>query len=111
MSLRECRNNDIILYKNFSEEVLVRPFVEEGKVWVCRDGRNYCTYIIQGDTIINSQTYKRLYQYQVGKELTYIGCLRDEATRVYWIASETKTETCLYDFQPQNNIFSYRDVL
>lgn len=107
MSLRECRNNDIILYKNFSEEVLVRPFVEEGKVWVCRDGRNYCTYIIQGDTIINSQTYKRLYQYQVGKELTYIGCLRDEATRVYWIASETKTETCLYDFQPQNNIFSY----
>lgn len=67
----------MILSQTHADDCPVRPFAVEGKVWFLRTGT---TYIIQGDTIISSQTYKRLYQYQVGKELTYIGCLRDEAT-------------------------------
>lgn len=107
MSLRECRNNDIILYKNFSEEVLVRPFVEEGKVWVCRDGRNYFIYCLSNDTIINNMTYKRLFCAKNGESLQYKGAVREEGSKVMWLKPFAEEEICQYDFNPADGIFIY----
>lgn len=80
-------------------------FISEDKQWNVRLSffASYSMEItkISGDTIINSQTYQCIWSsYDSLVSWTYMGALREEGSRVYYIppASLTNQEGLLYDF-------------
>ena len=84
-----------------------RPFVEEGKVWTYHyhgyNGREFnVDRVMDGDTIIGGQTYKKIYD-KIGGQ--YLYALREKGKKVYIVSNEaeslldeTGTESLLYDF-------------
>ena len=77
-----------------------RPFVEEGKVWTYHyhgyNGREFnVDRVMDGDTIIGGQTYKKIYD-KVGGQYQY--ALREERKKVYMVDDHYETESLLYDF-------------
>ena len=84
------------------------PFVEEGKVWYC--GYSHpdvtfhataedpsakgidCIFTMQGDTVINGKTYKKVYcqfkEYYGDEDLHYYCAVREEDYRVYIVEEE-----------------------
>ena len=84
-----------------------RPFVEEGKVWTYHyhgyNGREFnVDRVMDGDTIIGGQTYKKIYD-KIGGQ--YLYALRENGKKVYIVSNEaeslldeTGTESLLYDF-------------
>ena len=77
-----------------------KPLVKEGATWIMYyddDGADYWALRIEGDTITNDLTYRKLYKYDLGSELTFpityqnqkslSGLLRDdiENRKVYGI--------------------------
>ena len=80
-----------------------RPFAQDGKVWQTQVGfieENLYGNIIDGDTVINGETWKKVYNY-VGFpdfDYTYYAAVRDEGKKVYAIANGSKRPRLLYDF-------------
>ncbi len=108
-----------------------RPFVVEGKKWVVEYddngigwfhyylGKKYCTtpmtYFIEGDTIINEKSYKKVYQQctmESGRDTTeYYSAIREDAdgtvyqkrsdfVDIYGDKHEYSVEKVLYIFPP-----------
>ena len=85
-------------------QVDYQPFVEEGKVWDKQVGRtkeNSFLNQIDGDTLINGETWKKVYNtagfgYQATK--SYYAALREEGKKVYAIAKGSDTPRLIYDF-------------
>ncbi|MBR6893408.1 MAG: DUF3244 domain-containing protein [Bacteroidaceae bacterium] len=81
-------------------ELPYRQFVEDGKAWTYHyhgyNGREFNVgRIIDGDTIISGQAYKKIYD-KVGGQYQY--ALREEGKKVYMVDDHYETESLLYDF-------------
>ena len=85
------------------------PMVDETLLWsYCdvwkREIDKYDLYYSQakfiGDTVINSQNYKKLYTANCSNELRYIASMREEDKKVYAIRKDygDKEEKLIYDF-------------
>ncbi|MFP4289967.1 MAG: hypothetical protein ACLFQS_11985 [Bacteroidales bacterium] len=75
--------------------------LQENRVWSIQHEK----HVLMGDTIINDQTYKKLYFHNYLEELTpdslqYIAALREDSTntKVYYIFHGQEEEHLLYDF-------------
>lgn len=99
------------------------PFVEEGKVWICRAVSNtygtpigYDVYFtMNGDTEINGKIYKKVYckfvKYYEDSEQHYFCAVREEDGCVFIVEPEAEEEKLLYDFSSPEQILelSYDD--
>jgi len=59
------------------------PLVEEGATWIMYhsdDGTDYWALRIEEDTIINDLTYRKLYRYNLGTELTFPATYQNQKT-------------------------------
>lgn len=80
-----------------------RPFAEEGKTWEIRVGpikENIYGHSIDGDTLINGEIWKKVYNY-IGFpnfQRTYYAALRDIGKKVYIIAAGSTKPRLLYNF-------------
>ena len=108
------------------------PFVEEGKVWYC--GYNHpgvtfhataedpsakgidCIFTMQGDTVINGKTYKKVYcqfkEYYGDENQHYYCAVREENYRVYIVEEDATEEQQIYDFSDwgETIIFTHNDI-
>ena len=92
------------------------PFVEEGKVWTCKDDWGiYGTpigydvfFTMSGDTEINGKTYKKVFlqfpDYFGDEEQHYYCAVREEGCRVFLVEPEAEEEKLLYDFSRPEEI-------
>jgi hypothetical protein len=86
-----------------TSEVEYRPFAEEGKLWETQVGgileNIYCNKI-DGDTIINGETWKKVYNYVGFPQFNYnyYAAIRDVGQKVYAIAKGNNKPRILYDF-------------
>ena len=88
------------------------PLLEEGKVWTYlyydAAGKSYnFARVVEGDTIIGGQTYKRICnkaggQYQYG--------LREEGKKVYIVYDHYETPELLYDFSKEKGDIVTKEV-
>ena len=88
------------LPEQIDDDIDYRPLLEEGKVWTYHyhgyNGREFNVgRIIDGDTIISGQAYKKIYD-KVGGQYQY--ALREEGKKVYMVDDHYETESLLYDF-------------
>ena len=80
-----------------------RPFTQEAKRWETQVGgikeNNYC-YSIDGDTIINGEYWKKVYNYIAFPNLNkaYFAAIRDMENKVYVIGKGRNRPRLLYDF-------------
>ena len=79
-----------------------RPFAENSKVWKIQVGgineNRYCNSI-DGDTVINGENWKKVYNYiAFPLDYTYYAAIRDEGKKVYIIAKGSTRPRLLYDF-------------
>ena len=82
--------------------------VKEGKVWkwqsmnIMSGSRYEYEYFIEGDTLIGGEAYKKLYTLDAymykTTEPVYIGALREEGAKVYFVRSGHENVEFLYDF-------------
>lgn len=86
-----------------SSRLEYRPFAQDGKRWETQVGfimeNVYCNYI-DGDTLINGETWKKVfnvYGYPESKP-SYFLAIRDVGKKVYAIAKSSRTPRLLYDF-------------
>lgn len=84
-------------------ELDYRPFAEEGKMWEIRVGpikENIYRSRIDGDTMINGNSWKKIYNYNgfLIKESSYHAAIRDVGKKVYIIAKGSTKPRLLYDF-------------
>ena len=108
------------------------PFVEEGKVWYCgysHPGVTFhataedpsakgidCIFTMQGDTVINGKTYKKVYcqfkEYYGDEEQHYYCAVREENYRVYIVEEDATEEQQIYDFSDwgETIIFTHNDI-
>ena len=83
-----------------------RSFAQDGKIWEAQVGlimENLYGNFIDGDTIINNVTWKKVYNYVGWPETgyTYYAAIRDEEKKVYAIAKGSQRPRLLYDFNLQ----------
>lgn len=80
-----------------------RPFAEDGKTWKIQVGlikENIYGSCVDGDTLINGENWKKVYNY-VGRPsfgYTYYAAIRDVGKKVYAIAKGSTKPRLLYDF-------------
>ena len=79
-----------------------QSFVKDGKSWHYAIGsRSYC-YKIQGDTIIDNQTFSKLYrqdaQYYGDAKWHYFAALKESDKKVYIRYADAAEITLLHDF-------------
>ena len=80
------------------------PFVEEGKTWKAQVGiirENIFVNKIEGDTMINGENWKKVYNYSafgIGGGYIYYLALREVGQKVYAIAKGSNRPRLLYDF-------------
>ena len=79
------------------------PFAQDGKVWETQVGlvmENVYVNNIVGDTVINNETWKKIYNYVGFPEtgLSYYAAIRDVGKKVYVIAKGSQRPRLLYDF-------------
>lgn len=79
------------------------PFAEDGKIWKTQVGgikENIYGNSIDGDTVINGEKWKKVYNYHGFPEFnyTYYSAIRDVDKRVYAIAKGSTKPRLLYDF-------------
>ena len=85
-------------------QVDYQPFVEEGKIWDAQVGyirENIFMNKIEGDTVINGETWKKVYNYSgfgLSGGYTYYLALREIGQKVYAIAKGSNRPRLLYDF-------------
>ncbi len=80
-----------------------RPFAQDGKVWKTQVGgikENVYGNCINGDTLINGETWKKVYNYVAFPDFgsTYYAAIRDEGKKVYAIAKGSTKPRLLYNF-------------
>ena len=79
-----------------------RPFSEEGKTWETHVGiilENIYGNVIDGDTLINGEVWKKVYNYvESTLNNNYYAAIRDEGKRVFGIAKGSNRPRLLYDF-------------
>ena len=89
-----------------TQQLEYRPFVEDEKTWETQVGiileNNYCSRI-DGDTLINGEKWKKVYNYRFwpveGKRFdTYYSSIREVGKKVYAIAKGSNRQRLLYDF-------------
>lgn len=79
------------------------PFAQDGKKWEIQVGiikENFYGSRIDGDTLIGSETWMKVYNYFQLPELnySYYAAVRDEGKKVYAIAKGSYSPRLLYDF-------------
>ena len=80
-----------------------RPFAQDGKTWKTQVGgikeNLYCNSI-DGDTVINGEEWKKVYNYIALPQLnySYYAAIRDAGKKVYAIAKGSSKPRLLYDF-------------
>lgn len=79
------------------------PFAQEGKTWETREGmimENTYGNCIDGDTLIDGESWKKVYNYHGFPEFnySYYAAIRDVGTKVYAIAKGSSRPRLLYDF-------------
>lgn len=85
-------------------QVDYQPFVEEGKVWekqVNGTKENVFLNHIKGDTLINGENWKKVYNtagFGYLASTSYYAALREEGKKVYVIAKGSDTPRLIYDF-------------
>ena len=129
----ECFFTNEDFYKEaVAQEHEYIPFVEEGKVWYC--GYNHpgvtfhataedpsakgidCIFTMQGDTVINGKTYKKVYcqfkEYYGDENQHYYCAVREENYRVYIVEEDATEEQQIYDFSDwgETIIFTHNDI-
>ena len=80
-----------------------RPFAKDGKAWETQVGgilENIYGNRIDGDTVINGENWKKVYNYVGFPEFnyTYFAAICDEGKKVYAIAKGSNRPRLLYDF-------------
>lgn len=79
-----------------------RPFAQDGKIWVAQVGlimENIYGNRIDGDTLINGEIWKKVYNYWWSEENSwYYAAIRDVGKKVYAIAKGSNRQRLLYDF-------------
>ena len=127
-TLIKCTSDEEVLYLNPNQEWDHEyvPFVEEGKVWYCKDGQITpedpwgsdidCIFTIQGDTLIGENIYKKVFcqyeNYYGDKDQHYYCAVREESYQVFLVEEEANEEILLYDFsQPRKTIAFERNKL
>lgn len=80
-----------------------KPFVEEGKRWVWhtdsyRTISNYFSFLIEGDSVINGKSYKKVWYSNTNNPTKLYGFVREEDSRVYLFPEDDYMEHILYDF-------------
>ena len=81
------------------------PMVQEGKQWLYGKGDwgNYSgspfSYQLEGDTVIGSKEYKKMFKQMEGTaERSYYAALRETDRRVYAVISGQNSEGLVYDY-------------
>ena len=78
------------------------PFAPEGKKWETQVGlikENVYGNLIDGDTLINGEKWKKVYNYWWSEENSwYYAAIRDVGKKVYGIAKGSNRQRLLYDF-------------
>lgn len=78
------------------------PFAPEGKKWETQVGlimENVYGNLIDGDTLINAEKWKKVYNYWWSEENSwYYAAIRDVCKKVYGIAKGSNRQRLLYDF-------------
>lgn len=80
-----------------------RPFAQDGKLWEVQVGgikeNRYVNYV-DGDTLINGECWKKVYNYVgfKGSDDSYYAAIRDVDKKVYAIAKGSSKPRLLYDF-------------
>lgn len=79
------------------------PFAQDGKTWETQVGgilENIYGNTIDGDTVINGEKWKKVYNYVGFPEFNkmYYAAIRDENKKVYAIAKGSSRPRLLYDF-------------
>lgn len=95
-------------------------YLEEGNTWCFYSfhypqGFGYYRYILDGDTIINNRSYKKMYRYDtdkyIQKEAAYVAGVRQENYKIYSTQGEDiytsfiDGEVLLYDFSLEGGDF------
>jgi len=97
----------LTLLFSFSFTVLAEyePFVVEGKMWEVEYRGNWNGWteleilMLNGDTLINGQTYKKMYGTpQNSGDVIYKGAFRELDRKVYFLPSSAHEEVLYYDF-------------
>jgi hypothetical protein len=93
----------VILAKAQTSQLEYHLFAEEGKSWETQVGgikENVYGNQINGDTIINGESWKKVYNYVGFPECsyTYYAAIRDFGKKVYAIAKGSTNQRLLYDF-------------
>lgn len=86
-----------------SSQLDYRPFAQEAKLWEAQVGlikENVYGNRIDGDTIINGEMWKKVYNYTFSPDFnyTYYAAIRDAGQKVYAIAKGSTRPRLLYDF-------------
>lgn len=89
-----------------SSQLDYRPFAQEGKLWETQVGlikENVYGNRIDGDTVINGESWKKVYNYIGFPEFNYLyyAAIRDVEKKVYVIAKGSSRPRLLYDFGVQ----------
>ena len=79
-----------------------KPFVEEGKRWVCystsmNSKSDNISYLIEGDSVVAGRNYKIVWSVNSRNQKALTALVREEGSRVYIIDYED-VEKVLYDF-------------
>lgn len=78
-----------------------QPLLKEGKVWFTKGYYEY-KYVIDGDTVIQDQSYKRLYRTERpntdSEQTYYYGAALEEGRKVYLILAGEEERGLLYNF-------------
>ena len=79
------------------------PFAQEGKTWEIQVGgikENLYGHQLNGDTIINGESWKKVYNFMGFPDFnyTYYAAVRDVEGKVYAIAKGSTKQRLLYDF-------------
>lgn len=79
------------------------PFAQEGKIWKAQVGiimENQYGNCVDGDTLINGESWKKVYNYHGFPEFnySYYAAIRDVGKKVYAIAKGSSRPRLIYDF-------------
>ena len=92
-----------------------QPLLKEGKVWFTKGYYEY-KYVIEGDTVIHNQCYKRLYRTERpdtdSEQTYYYGAALEEDRKVYLIMAGEEERVQLYNFtdEPRDTLRYYMPV-
>jgi hypothetical protein len=92
----------MLLSLNLLSQSFVHPANSWSVILSYYGGGNTELFVFNGDTIISTQMYKKIYvSYDSLKNLMYDGAVREQDHKVFFVLPNSATEALLYDFNPQ----------